>query len=153
MSPGLIGHQAYSKSYLSLQPSTALLKWHLIGDHERVGGSYLPRPHPKLLGAEGLMGVRPHPEPENFPWTGEPGQVGSLSAVAQDWVGYDGRGGQERLGSSQASRDVPYSIYPEPGWSSTPQGPGFLHSALPLRFPTCLDCSFPFPINHIGLVK
>ena len=56
MSPGLIGHQAYPRSYLPLQPSPAPLSGTLLGIMSAWAFVCLPRSQPKFLGVEGLVG-------------------------------------------------------------------------------------------------
>ena len=124
-------------------------QWHLAGDHERLGLCLPSQVSAQVLGCRGPGGVRLHPEPESFLWKEKPGQAGSLRTVALDWAGYNGRRGQERL-VRPAAMDVPSSIYPEPGWSSTPQGLGSLRPALPF---TEIRLDWPAASPSIGLVN
>lgn len=105
-----------------------------------------PKTSAQALGYRGPGGIPFHPEPESFMWKEHRQASSSAQWHRTEWAMMAKEGGQERLGSSQARRDIPFSIYSEPGWSSTPQGPGSLCPALPLiKIPLAWPAASPSP--------
>lgn len=151
VSPGLIGHQAYPRSYLPLQPSPAPLSGTLLGIVSVWASVCLPRPQPKFLGVEGLGGsgsTQNHRASCGKKNLGRQPPSGQWHWTGQVTMAEEGRRGWAAV--RPAATDVPSSIYPEPGWSSTPQGPGSLCPALPL---TEIPLDWPAASPSIGLVN
>lgn len=113
VSPGLIGHQAYPRSYLPLQPSPAPLSGTLLGIMSVWASVCLPRPQPKFLGVEGLGGQAP-PRTRELPverktWAGRLPQDSGTGLGRLQWQKKAGEAGQ-RSGQQQRMSPPPYTL-------------------------------------------
>ena len=116
MFPGVISYQTNPKSYLSLPLSPTPLSSTLLGILSWRASACLPRPEPKTLGTECLVGSGSTQHQRAYCWKNLGRQAPSAQwhRTAWDMMAREGSRG------------------PETGWSSTPQGPALPLTKAPL---------------------